>query len=40
MLNFVTLDQPIVSTEFEQGGYLQTMKGRLKKIFNFEKEKF
>ena len=31
-LNSVTLDQPIVSAEFEQGGYLQTMNGRLKKI--------
>ena len=37
-LNSVTLDQPIVSVEFEQGGYLQTMNSRLKK-FNFKKRK-
>ena len=28
--NSVTLNQPIVLTEFEQGGSLQTVKGRLK----------
>ena len=33
MLNSVTLNQPIVSAEFEQGGSLQTVKGRLKEKF-------
>ena len=34
-LNSVTPNQPIVSTEFEQGGSLQTVKGpgRLKETF-------
>ena len=32
-VNSVTLNQPIVSTEFEQGGSLQTVKGRLKGKF-------
>ena len=32
-LNSVALNQPIVSAEFEQGGSLQTVKGRLKERF-------
>ena len=35
MLNSVTLNQPIMSAEFEQGASLQTVKGRLKENFNF-----
>ena len=32
-LNSVTRNQPVVSAEFEQGGSLQTVKGRLKEKF-------
>ena len=35
MLNSVTLNQPIMSAEIEQGASLQTVKGRLKENFNF-----
>ena len=35
MLNSATLNQPIMSAEFEQGASLQTEKGRLKDNFNF-----
>ena len=35
MLNSATLNQPIMSAEFEQCASLQTVKGRLKENFNF-----